>query len=130
MSEKKNWDKIAKIEKAIKEKYGEDVIRHPKQEWTDEQEAAYLEDLKELAAKEKAWRINNEKVEIESGVFVSKKLLKREDSNSRVCPMCETYSFDLKDNLYMTKYECCWSCYINHIEGREEEDPTHAIKKQ
>jgi len=118
MSEKRDWDKIAKIEKAIKEKYGEEAVKSPKQGWSDEQEAAYLEDLRILAEKEKAWQASNEKVETESGVFVSKKLLKKEDSNSRVCPMCKIYSFDLKDDLYMTKYDCCWSCYIDHVEGR------------
>lgn len=118
MSEKKNWDKIAKIEKAIKDKYGEEAIKSPAQDWTDEQEAAYIEDLKLLAKKEREWQADNEKVETQSGIFVSKKLLKKEDSNSRVCPMCEIYSFDLKDNLYMTKYNCCWSCYIDHVEGR------------
>ena len=129
MSEKKNWDKIAKIEKAIKDKYGEETIKSPAQDWTDEQEAEYVQDLKVLAKKEKRWQANNEKVEIQEGVFVSKKLLKKEGSDSRVCPMCKTYSFDLKDDLYMTKYSCCWSCYIDHIEGRAEEQRINEIKR-
>ena len=34
MTEKKNWDLIAKIEKQIKEKYGEEAIKSPAQGWT------------------------------------------------------------------------------------------------
>lgn len=118
MSEKKDWDKIAKVEKAIKDKYGELTVKNPKSDWTDEQEEQYLEEIKKTAEKEKLWRSKTEKVETQSGVFVSKKLLKKEGTDDRVCSMCNTYSFDLRDDLYMTKFECCWSCYINHIEGR------------
>ena len=121
MSEKKNWDRIAKIEKAVSEKYGKETIRNPRDEWTDEQEQSHNEQLKKFADKERQWRTKNEKVELEEGVFVSSKLLKKEEDTSRVCPVCETYSFDLKDDLYMTKFDCCWSCYIQHVEGREEQ---------
>jgi len=120
MSEEKNWDKIAKIEKAVKEKYGEEAIKNPKADWTDESEAEYVEQVKEYANKERVWRTKTEKVEITEGVFVSKKLLKREDGDTRVCPVCRKYSFDLKDDLYMSKFECCWSCYIDHVQDREE----------
>jgi len=120
MSEKRDWDKIAKIERAIKKKYGEQTIRHPKEEWSDEAEAEHLEQLKEYARKERVWRTKTEKVEVGEGVFVSKKLLKVEDSATRVCPVCKKYSFNLKDDLYMNKFECCWSCYIDHVESREE----------
>ena len=120
MSDKKNWDKIAKIEKAISEKYGEDTIRNPKDDWTEEQEKNHAEQLKAHGDKERRWRSKIEKVELEEGVFVSSKLLKEEEDTSRVCPVCKVYSFDLKDDLYMTKFDCCWSCYIQHVEGREE----------
>lgn len=120
MSEKRNWDKVAKIEKAISEKYGKETVRNPKSEWTEEQEAAHAADLKIHADKERLWRVKIEKVELEEGVFVSNKLLKVEEDTSRVCPVCKTYSFDLKDDLYMTKFDCCWSCYIKHVEDREE----------
>tara|TARA_B100000424_G_C22915510_1_gene487095 strand:+ start:755 stop:1156 length:402 start_codon:yes stop_codon:yes gene_type:complete len=120
MSEKKNWDKIAKIEKAVKDKYGEAAIKNPKSDWSDEQEQEYLQQIKQMESKQRVWRAKTEKVEVQEGVFVSKKLLKREDGAARICPVCSEYSFDLKDDLYMNKFECCWSCYINHVEGREE----------
>ena len=120
MSEKKNWDRIAKIERAVKDKYGEPAIKNPKADWTDINEAEYLEQIKEMEQKERAWRTKTEKVEVSEGVFVSKKLLKREDGDTRVCPVCKNYSFDLKDDLYMSKFECCWSCYVDHVQDREE----------
>ena len=120
MSEEKNWDKIAKIEKAVKEQYGEEAVRNPKADWDDEAEAKYLEQLKQMAEKERLWRSKTEKVEVREGVFVSKKLLKPEDGATRVCPVCKKYSFSQKDDLYMNKFECCWSCYIDYVQDREE----------
>ena len=120
MSEKKNWDRIAKIEKAVKEQYGEEAIKNPKADWTDESEAEYLDQLKGLAEKERLWRSKTEKVEVDDGVFVSKKLLNTEDSATKVCPVCKNYSFNPKDDLYMNKFQCCWSCYIDYVQDREE----------
>ncbi len=120
MSEKKNWDKIAKIEKAVKEQYGEETVKNPKADWDDEAEAKYLEQLKQMAEKERLWRSKTEKVEVREGVFVSKKLLKPEDGAARVCPVCKKYSFSSKDDLYMSKFECCWSCYVDYVQDREE----------
>ena len=58
-----------------------------------------------------------EKVEVH-GVLISKKLLNK-DSN-RVCSTCETYSFNSKDDIYMNKFNCCFQCYIQWVENREE----------
>ena len=49
---------------------------------------------------------------------MSKKLLNKD--NNRSCPVCSTYSFDTRDNVYMIKYNCCRICYIKLVEGREE----------
>ena len=53
-----------------------------------------------------------------NGFLVSKKLLNR-DSN-RTCDTCNTYSFDSKDDVYVNKYGCCFKCYIQYVEDREE----------
>lgn len=117
MSEK-DWDRVAKIEQKIKEKYGEETIKSPAQGWTDEQEEKHLEKLRIAAIKARNAESKKEKVEISEGVFVSKKLLTRE--SNRTCPVCGVYSFDKRDDLYMNKYSCCWSCYIDYVEGRED----------
>ena len=106
-----------KVENAIVEKYGVETVQHPQKDWTIEKEEAYIEQLKLLNQKLDKISEKLEKVEVQ-GVLLPKKLLNK-DSN-RSCPVCHTYSFDTRDNVYMTKYSCCRMCYIQWIEGREE----------
>ena len=108
---------IAKVEKAIAQKYGQETIQHPRSDWSDEKEKDYLEQLKRLAEKETKSADKTEKVE-KSGFLISKKLLNKR--SERGCPVCGIYSFKTKDDLYMNKYECCWECYIQYVDGREE----------
>ena len=42
----KDYNEIAKYEKAIKDKYGNEAIQNPKKNWDEEKEAKYLEELK------------------------------------------------------------------------------------
>jgi len=104
-----------KIEKAIAEKYGDDTVQHPKKQWTDDKEKQYLKDLKKLHDNYIEHEFSQEEV---NGVFISKKLLTRESKRS--CPVCNTYSFKSKDDVYMSKFDCCEKCYIQWVEGREE----------
>jgi len=110
----KDLNKIAKIEKAIKEKYGEEAIQNPKGLWDQEKEAKYLEELKSF------YKRSHRKKESEEsdGFIVRSKKAKTEIS--RTCPVCGSYSFSEKDDLYMVKFECCYDCYIQYIDGREE----------
>ena len=117
MNNKKDQDYIAKVEKAIAQKYGTETIQNPKSNWTDEKEREYLFQLKKFSENERRQRDQEEKVET-NGYFISKKLLNKE--TNRTCPVCDTYSFDLKDDVYMSKFECCWKCYIQWVEDREE----------
>jgi len=112
----KDLNQIVKIEKAIAHKYGEDTIANPKHYWNEEKEKAYIEQLKELSQIEKT-NDKDQKVEVD-GIFISKKLLTKD--TKRTCPICSIYSFDLKDDLYMNRFECCHKCYIQWVEGREE----------
>ena len=45
---KKDLNDIVKIEKAIKEKYGEEAIQNPKKHWNKDKENKYLQQLKEF----------------------------------------------------------------------------------
>ena len=117
MQSKKDQDYIASVEKAIAQKYGTDAIQNPKSNWTDEKEREYLFQLKKFSENERRQQDQEEKVET-NGYFISKKLLNKE--TNRTCPVCDTYSFDLKDDVYMSKFECCWKCYIQWVEDREE----------
>ena len=110
-------NKIAGIEKAIKEKYGEKAIAHPRANWDDDKEREYLEQIKKLAERKRRVAEKTDKVD-NGGFFVSKKLLNKE--SKRKCPVCSIYSFNVQDDVYMNKYECCFKCYIQYVEDRED----------
>lgn len=110
----KDLNKIAKIEKAIKEKYGDEAIQNPKGNWNKEKEAKYLEELK--AFHERATR--QKTTEVVGDIKIKKK--KTAHEVKRECPVCGSYSFSGTDDLYMTKFECCFKCYVQYVEGREE----------
>ena len=105
-----------KVEQAIAKKYGKETVVNPKSKWDDEKEKKYLDELKEVYYN----NIDKEDFDKEevNGVFIPKKLLKEESNRS--CSTCKTYSFKSKDDVYMTKFGCCWNCYIQYIEGRED----------
>jgi|TARA_Y100000289_G_C3927331_1_gene154267 hypothetical protein len=109
---KKDFNEIAKYEKAIKEKYGKEAIANPKSGWSKEKEKAYLESLKhfhENKSREK------QKTSKEGFDLIDKTT---GDSESRTCPVCGEYSVKAHDNMYMVKFECCFKCYIQYVEGR------------
>jgi hypothetical protein len=112
---KKDLNKIAKIEKAMSKKFGEESIVNPKSGWNDDKEKEYLEDLKEFYSEES--RQEEDKIN-KDGFFITRNLINKEIN--RVCPVCNTYSFSGKDDLYMNKFECCEKCYIQWVEDREE----------
>jgi len=113
----KDLNYIVKLEKAIAQKYGQEAIQHPRSGWTPEKEESYLDQIKERYKKDSKQRESAEKIH-KDGFFISKKLLTSDED--RICPACFEYSFNLKDDLYMNKYDCCWKCYMHFVEGREE----------
>ena len=110
----KDLNKIAKFEKAIEEKYGTEAIQNPKSSWDKEKEEKYLEELKSFHGRSK--RLNT--VEQEDGFVI--KTRKTAHQIERSCPICDSYSFSARDDIYMIKFDCCQNCYIQYIEGREE----------
>jgi hypothetical protein len=108
---------IPKLEKAIAQKYGAEAVGNPRKFWDEDKEQEYIQQSKELAEKMRKSEAHLEKVE-QDGFLINKKLLSR-DAN-RDCPVCEKYSFNVDDNLYMNKYQCCRKCYIQWVEDREE----------
>ena len=49
----KDYNKVVAIEKAIKEKYGEEAIANPRTNWDENKEKDYLEQMKELYNRKK-----------------------------------------------------------------------------
>jgi len=117
MKKHKDPNYVARVEKAISKKYGYEAIQNPRASWDDEKEEEYKKQLQIMLEKEDRFREKHEKIEVD-GVFVNKKLLTRE--HNRKCPVCDSYSFSIQDDVYMTKFECCKSCYIRWVEDREE----------
>ena len=116
MSEK-DYNKIAAVEKAIKEKYGAQAIANPKADWDENKEKEYLEQMKELYNRKSNNRRYSEKVDV-NGIKISKKLLNRESLKN--CPVCGAFPKSVKDDVSLIKFDCCGKCYIKHVEGREE----------
>jgi hypothetical protein len=108
---------IAKLEKAISQKYGDDTIDNPRKFWNEDKEREYIKQSKLFVQKQNKSDAQVEKVETD-GFLINKKLLSR-DTN-RICSVCNKYSFDVRDDLYLNKFECCWRCHIQWVDGREE----------
>ena len=114
---KADLNSIAKLEQAISNKYGPETIVNPKSGWTKDKELDYLEEIRMLYKKQLKRGQDTEKIN-KDGFFISKKLLTKDED--RVCPACFEYSFSLKDDLYMNKYDCCWKCYTHFVKDRED----------
>ena len=109
-------DRVAKFEKAIKDKYGEEAIQNPKKNWGPDKEDRFLNERKQFYSKIYS---RSENSTIQKGDYkVSEKFYK--NSKNRQCPVCDDYLFSNLEFGYITKYGCCKTCYINFVEGREE----------
>lgn len=108
---------IVKVEQAIAQKYGDEAVANPKANWDPEKEKVYLEQMKELYSKQKKNDEANEKVEV-NGIKVSRKLLIRE--SKRGCPVCGAFSHSTRDDVSLVKFDCCYKCYVQWVEDRED----------
>ena len=100
----KNQNNLLQIEKAIIEKYGSDAVKDPRSSWSIDKEKKYLKDLKLFY----------------EDSFKNKLLITAEDKKNRICGICEYYSFNKNDDVYLVKFNCCFRCYVGKIEGRED----------
>ena len=97
----RDWDKIAALEQAIKEKYGEHVVRNPKSDLTTEKIQQYNEEYRQRILRPTS--------------FDSEK-----DPSYNSCEKCSKLLRTILDDIYFIKHKCCNHCFIQHIEGREE----------
>jgi len=128
----KDPNKIAAVEKAIAEKYGKEAIQNPKGNWDETKEKEYLSQSREFYRKQYQHDVWQEKIDV-NGIKISKKLLNRE--SLKCCPVCESFAKKSLDDICFVKFDCCNTCYIKYVEGREErwskgwrpDDPTKQI---
>lgn len=112
---KRDLNDIAAIEKAIEKKYGTEAVKNPKSSWDQEKEEKYLKDLEEFYSIETSSKV---KRKIGENLYIKER--PKSSKIERSCPVCNTYSFSVRDDLYMSRFECCFACYIKYAEGREE----------
>ena len=105
---KKDYNYIAKVEKAIAKKYGKSAILNPKSNWNSEKEKKYLSEVKEFYS-----RVN-------CGPDAKKCLYNLTDHDP--CSTCgkEYYFMTLRGEVTYLKWGVCFECFVDHIEGREE----------
>ena len=108
---KKDLNYIAGLEKAIKQKYGDEAIQNPASHWTPEKEKEYLKQLKSVVEK-----TDSNKVETESGFLLEEKLINI--SKVETCDKCGSKITTLNDKIYFSKLSVCEKCYILYHEGR------------
>ena len=111
----KDYDQIAKFEKAIEKKYGSEAIANPKAGWNQQKEQEYLKDLKEFYSKNDG--DTSEKIRV-GDVLIAKQFLDSTEENT--CPVCEEYSMSTRDDVYMSKFDCCMKCFFEFVDGRED----------
>ena len=113
----KDLNYIANLEKAIKNKYGDEAIENPAKHWDQEKEQNYMTQLKHFIQKQK--KIEDDRtLENVDGVLVSRKLLNKEGILN--CSTCGSKLKTINDDIYFNKYECCERCYIKYVDGREK----------
>ena len=107
---------VAGLEKEIAKKYGTEAIQNPKGNWTEENQGEYEAQAKKVFEREFSHQEDNEK-ELVNGIYVSKKLIKK---NNLSCGVCHKYHLSLKDEVLVQKFDCCYACYVQHVEHREQ----------
>ena len=114
---KKDYNYMAAMEKAVSEKYGKTAVQDFRSDWTDEDEKNYLQQLRERHTSKSV--ASSEKCRTEIGDVIIRKRSNFKKPN-RTCPVCKTYSFSLKDDLYMNRFKSCYRCYIDFVEHRKD----------
>jgi hypothetical protein len=113
---KRDLNYIQALEKAVKEKYGDLATQNPKQFWDEVKEKEFIEQQKEFINKIYSHQESREKVEVD-GVLLPKKLINK--NNNSICSICNKYSFEKRDDLYINKFKACYRCYLCKLEDKK-----------
>ena len=116
---KKDLNYIAAVEKAISEKYGRTATQNFRYRWDSDSEKEYLKQLADARKRKTNYNKSVDLKELEGEIVIKKR--RQSQKTNRTCPVCKTYSFSSKDDLYMNRYECCYRCFVDFVASREEE---------
>lgn len=108
---------LAALEKAIKEKYGSATIKDFRSLWEEGKEKEYLEQLRSARLQEDKKTKCREEFILGEIKISRRRNIKKDD---RTCPVCKTYSFSRRDDLYMNRFNTCYHCYCDFIEHNED----------
>jgi hypothetical protein len=115
---KDNPDYIAAIERAVKDKYGNQAVQDFRSQWAPAKEKEYLAQLKKRHRKNKSHSRQKEIV-VRGDIVIKKREPKA--ATERKCPVCKTYSFSAADDLYMNRFGCCHDCYLDFVFAKPAE---------
>jgi len=111
--------KAARLEKAVRETFGEDAVQNFRGGWNKEKEQFFHKE--KVALEKRIYKSQLQNHFEKDGYSISEKLLNKKDFHEkRKCEICEVFSFELRDSYFMNKYECCFECYVNYVENREQ----------
>jgi len=113
----KDINYVAGLEKAIKKKYGAEAIQNPAAYWDEEKELDYLDQVQDFVKKQQKFEAYVEPENV-NGILITQKLFNKD--KKILCPVCKTRNKTIDDEIYHTKYECCYKCYIEFVEHRED----------
>lgn len=107
-----------RLEKAIREKFGEEAVQNLKNGWNLEKEKNYKEQVAKVQYREQS-DYNEEHREN----FIIKSKIK--NHITKKCIVCEHYIYKKNDFYSYLKFNTCEHCYIQYIEGREDKWLNH-----
>lgn len=105
----KDLNYIVKLERAIKERYGDEVIQPP--QWSEEKESEYQNQLKKIFLRRHSFQ--KEEIIEKNGYYVESKLFNKD--KTKICPKCKKYTKYIQDDLFLLKFGCCYFCYLNFL---------------
>jgi hypothetical protein len=108
----KDLNKIAGIEKAISDKWGEEAVVNPKANWSRDKEEKYLIQLSELQRMASSSG-HEEETFSEDGFYLKKRLFTTDEAP--ICPLCGNRSTKSTDDVYFIKFGMCENCYSDDI---------------
>lgn len=125
--DKKDPRYLPLLEKAIEERWGPEAIKHPLKDWDDKKEEEYKKQLQGLLEKKKFQKKADPKLVENAGFYIDEELFNKD--TDRTCSRCNTYSFSVRDDLYMNKFGCCYKCYLKYSQNFSGEDLLNGKKK-
>jgi len=95
---------VANLENKVKEKYGDLATSTFKPDWTQKEKEEFRQQF----------------IKFHEKITRNQKTNKQYTINN-TCPICDSFSFFKIDDLYLTKFSCCYRCYLSYLEGKEKE---------